>query len=419
MIMTEWKTYRLEEICNLVAGFAFKSKDFGDFPNKVVKIADIQPPVVNTNELAGVDMPNYDTNKLCKYIVSKGDYVLAMTGATIGKLGRITNDIEAYINQRVLTFRPNESIVDKDYLYYQLCSVNFSKYILNHIDSETAQPNISAGSVGGYEISLPSLEEQRRIAGILGAIDDKIENNRRINDNLEQQAQALYKQWFVDFDFPNEEGKPYKSSGGKMADSELGLIPEGWSVGKLEDVGTIVGGGTPSKAKQEYYTSNGIAWITPKDLSITHAKFTAKGEVDITDIGYANSSAKMMPRGSILFSSRAPIGYISIAKNDICTNQGFKSVVPNNGYTAFIYYFLQSNTENIELKASGSTFKEASGSLMKSLDLIIPNDALPSRFEEMMTPIFNTQEKLEEENQNLSTLRDTLLPKLMNGEIKM
>ena len=417
--MTKWKTYRLGEICNLVAGFAFKSKDFGDFPNKVVKIADIQPPVVNTNELAGVDIPNYDTNKLCKYIVSKGDYVLAMTGATIGKLGRITNDIRAYINQRVLTFRPIESIVDKDFLYYQLCSEKFNKYILNHIDSETAQPNISAGSVGGFEISLPPLEEQRRIAGILGAIDDKIENNRRINTNLELQAQALYKQWFVDFEFPNEEGKPYKSSGGKMVDSELGPIPEGWSVGKLEDIGDIIGGGTPSKAVAEYYTKNGIAWITPKDLSVSHSKFTAKGETDITELGYKNSSAKIMPRGSVLFSSRAPIGYISIAKNDICTNQGFKSVVPNNGCTAFVYYFLLSNTENIESKATGSTFKEASGALMKSLDLVISSEDILEKFENIMSPIFESQEKFEAETETLATLRDTLLRKLMNGEIKI
>ena len=384
-----------------------------------MKIADIQPPVVNTNELVGVDMSNYDTNKLRKYIISKGDYVLAMTGATIGKLGRITNDIESYINQRVLTFRPDESIVDKDYLYYQLCSEKFNKYILNHIDSETAQPNISAGSVGGFEISLPPLEEQRRIAGILGAIDDKIENNRRINTNLELQAQALYKQWFVDFEFPNEEGKPYKSSGGKMVDSELGLIPDGWRVGKLEDIGDIIGGGTPSKAVAEYYTKNGIAWITPKDLSVSHLKFTAKGETDITELGYKNSSAKIMPRGSVLFSSRAPIGYISIAKNDICTNQGFKSVVPNNGCTAFVYYFLLSNTEKIESKASGSTFKEASGTLMKSLDLVIPSEDILEIFETIMSPIFESQEKFEAENETLATLRDTLLPKLMNGEIKL
>lgn len=182
--MKEWRTYRIGDICDLVAGFAFKSKDFGSYPNKVVKIADIQPPIVNSKNLVGVELSAYNTNKLQKFIVAKGDYVLAMTGATIGKLGRITDDIKAYINQRVLTFRPNKSIVDKDYLYYQLCSLDFNKYISNHIDSETAQPNISAGSVGGFEISLPPLDVQKKIAGVLSAIDNKIALNTRINDNL-------------------------------------------------------------------------------------------------------------------------------------------------------------------------------------------------------------------------------------------
>ena len=126
-----------------------------------------------------------------------------------------------------------------------------------------------------------------------------------------------------------------------------------------------------------------------------------------------------MPRGSVLFSSRAPIGYISIAKNDICTNQGFKSVVPNNGYTAFIYYYLVANTENIEAQASGSTFKEASGSLMKSLPIVKPSNNILESFEDILKPIFREQENLEQENTNLATLRDTLLPKLMNGEIKV
>ena len=182
--MNEWKTYKLGEICDLVAGFAFKSKDFGLYPNKVVKIADIQPPIVSTTDLSGVNISSYDTSKLQKYVVKNGDYVLAMTGATIGKLGRIVNNIEAYVNQRVLTFRPNISIVDKDFLYYQLSSICFNKYILNHIDSETAQPNISAGSIGQYEIQLPPLDKQKAIANILKSLDEKIKTNRRINDNL-------------------------------------------------------------------------------------------------------------------------------------------------------------------------------------------------------------------------------------------
>ena len=393
--MTSWKTYKLGDISKFQTG--------------------------KLNSNAAVENGKYPfftcsptTLAIDDYAFDKEAILLAGNNAEGNfSIKYFKGKFNAY--QRTYIIETKNDICDIKFLFYALkiCLHQFKQ-----VSQGTSTKFLTAVILNNFEISLPSLEEQRRIAGILGAIDDKIENNRRINANLESQAQALYKQWFVDFDFPNEEGKPYKSSGGKMVDSELGFIPEGWSVGKLEDVGTVVGGGTPSKAKQEYYTSNGIAWITPKDLSITHAKFTAKGEVDITDIGYANSSAKMMPRGSILFSSRAPIGYISIAKNDICTNQGFKSVVPNNGCTAFVYYFLLSNTENIESKATGSTFKEASGALMKSLDLVIPSEDILEKFEKIMSPIFESQEKFEAENETLATLRDTLLPKLMNGEIK-
>ena len=389
--MTNWKTYRLGDILNFRRGH--------DLPKTDMVNGEI--PVAGSNGIIGYHNVSTPIEPCI----------------TIGRSGNVGTPYiydKCWAHNTVLyidDFKGNDPL----YLYYLLKTIPLASY-----GGGSAVPTLNRNHIHPIEIKhTPSLEVQRRIAGILGAIDDKIENNRRINTNLELQAQTLYKQWFVDFEFPNEEGKPYKSSGGKMFDYELGQIPEGWSVGKLEDMGTIVGGGTPSKAKQEYYTSHGIAWITPKDLSITHAKFTAKGEVDITDIGYANSSAKMMPRGSILFSSRAPIGYISIAKNDICTNQGFKSVVPNNGCTAFVYYFLLSNTENIESKATGSTFKEASGALMKSLALVIPSDDILEKFEKIMSPIFEAQEKFEAENETLATLRDTLLPKLMNGEIKL
>jgi type I restriction enzyme S subunit len=235
--------------------------------------------------------------------------------------------------------------------------------------------------------------------------------NGTINDNLEQQAQALYRSWFIDFE-------PFKYA--EFVESELGEIPEKWRVGKLSDIGKIVGGSTPSKSHPEYYTTNGIAWLTPKDLSGTRAKFTSRGEIDITEIGYNSCSTKMLPRGSVLFSSRAPIGYISIALNDICTNQGFKSIVPNKEIgTAFVYYYLKNNTSKIESQASGSTFKEVSGSLINSLPIVIPPVKLISKFNEIANPIFSQQEKNEDEIKKLSQLRDEILPKLMSGELKI
>lgn len=300
----------------------------------------------------------------------------------------------------VLVFKAKENI-SKEYLYYVLADDEFFKYSMA-TSKGTKMPRGDKTSIMNYPIKLPPLPIQQKIAAILSSLDDKIELNNKINTNLEQQAGALFKNWFIDFE-------PF---GGKM--------PEGWKVGKLSEIGTIVGGSTPSKAKKEYYTNSGIAWITPKDLSNDKSKFISHGETDITELGFENSSAIKMPKGTILYSSRAPIGYIAIAKNEVTTNQGFKSVIPNpNVGNAYIYYFLRSNFELIDNMASGSTFKEISGTAMKNVPVLIPDDKTLFNFQTMCETLFSQQELLENENGNLSTIRDTLLSKLMNGEIEV
>ena len=293
------------------------------------------------------------------------------------------------------------------------CDIRYICYLLNSMDlsgyiTGSAQPKLNQANLLAIELRLPSLSTQIRFSDFLSRFDDKIALNNRINHNLEEQAQALYKSWFVDF-------APFMDE--RFVDSELGMIPEGWHVGTLSELGDIVAGGTPSKAKPEYYTNNGIAWLTPKDLSVKCNKFTSRGETDITEEGYKNSSAKLMPRGSILFSSRAPIGYISIAKGNICTNQGFKSVVPRYAGTAYLYYWLKEHTGAIEAQASGSTFKEASGSLMKSFPAIVPVKSVLDSFEKELAPILNEQEILEEEIFHAEQIRDSILPRMMSGEI--
>ena len=174
---------QLSDVADLIAGFAFKSKDFGmNEDAKVIKITHIVPPSVDMDNLASVDLTFYDVNKLEKYIAKKGNYVMAMTGATIGKIGRIEKG-EAYINQRVLLFKPTEKI-DDNYLYYILQQYEFSQYILNHIDSDSAQPNISANTVGKYEFELSSMSVQKKIGDCLRLFDEKIQQNIKINNNL-------------------------------------------------------------------------------------------------------------------------------------------------------------------------------------------------------------------------------------------
>lgn len=188
--------------------------------------------------------------------------------------------------------------------------------------------------------------------------------------------------------------------------------------GTISDIGEVVGGATPSKKRPEYYCHRGIGWITPRDLSNTSDKFIAHGADDITQAGFDSCSAKKLPAGSVLFSSRAPIGYIAIASDEVTTNQGFKSIVPRAEVgTAFVYCFLVRNKYRIADAGSGTTFPEVSGKTMASIGLVLPDVGRCAEFEEWAKPILKEQFRLEEESHGLGRLRDALLPKLMSGEI--
>lgn len=234
---------------------------------------------------------------------------------------------------------------------YQLVKVPHSKKdVRDNYGSGSAIPRIVLKDFKRMPISFPSLKEQKKITNICVLLDEKIQLNNRINENLEQQAQAYLDELFAVNADPN------------------------WSECTLSDIGSVVAGGTPSKSKPEYYADQGIAWITPKDLSVNKSKFISHGENDISELGFSKSSAAKMPAGTILFSSRAPIGYIAIAQNEVTTNQGFKSVIPNeNISTAYMYFVLNNLLPTIEGMASGSTFKEISGAAMKSVPTVMPD----------------------------------------------
>ena len=201
-------------------------------------------------------------------------------------------------------------------------------------------------------------------------------------------------------------------------DQLFGPFSEEKCNGTLADLGEVVGGATPSKKKEEYYCRHGIGWITPRDLSNTTDLFIAHGADDISQAGYDSCSAKLMPKGSVLFSSRAPIGYLAIAADEVTTNQGFKSVVPKPEIgTAFVYCFLQRNKQRIADMGAGTTFPEVSGKTMKGVELELPGLEKCAELTAFAEPILAMIQSNECESRELSSLRDALLPKLMSGEI--
>ena len=384
MSVSEWREVRLGDLVTFQRGHDLPKAEMKEGPY----------PVVGSNGIIGYHS-KYTTEAPC---------------ITIGRSGNVGNPFlskcKTWAHNTTLYIKEFKN-TDPIYIYYLLKTLDLGYYAVG-----SAVPTLNRNHIHPILISVPeSIEEQRSIAATLSALDDMIELNNQINKTLEEMAQAIFKSWFVDFE-------PFKD--GEFEESELGLIPKGWRVGKLSDVGEIIGGGTPSKSKPEYYSEIGIPWITPKDLSINKNKYISRGEIDISELGLRESNARLMPKGTVLFSSRAPIGYIAIAKNAVTTNQGFKSVVPfENISSEYIYLLLKNSINEIESRATGSTFKEISGGEMKKVPIILPPKEIIRKFNEIATTLGKTQASLEDENNILMSIRDTLLPKLMSGEIRV
>ena len=393
--MEIWNEVKLKDFADIKGGKRLpKGKQLAGFPtaHPYIRIRDIGKSKILqlTSEYEYID--DETQKEISRYIVSKGDILISVVG-TIGLVGIVGNTLDGANQTENCDRLTNFKNIDRDFLYYYLVSPLGQGEIAKGIVG-AVQPKLPLKNIQDFTIRLPSLQTQKKIASVLSALDDKIEKNTEINKNLEQQAVAYFHHQFI-----------------------VNAAPS-WKEGTISDLGTVIGGSTPSKSKPEYYTDNGIAWITPKDLSVDKSKFISHGADDITELGLRNSSASIMPAGTVLFSSRAPIGYIAIADGEVTTNQGFKSVVPNgNVGTAFVYYFLKNALPTIENMASGSTFKEISGSAMRTVPAVIPDDGSLQEFSDFCEPLFQQQRTLEAENRFLAALRDSLLPKLMSGEL--
>lgn len=392
---SEWKSSTIGEACLLVTDGSHSSPKSTDTGEYMVSVKDFTPYGFDFSSCKRISSEDYAALKRNGCVPKVGDILVGKDGA------RYFEDIIIYdqpehpaLLSSIAILRCNPQEIVSEFLYYLMKTPSFKQHVRDNYGSGSAIPRIILKDFKRMPIQYPAIDEQEKICSLLSRIDGKIKVNIQINDNLEQQAQTLFQKLFV-------ENVNFK-----------------WRKGTISDLGTVVGGSTPSKSKPEYYTEHGIAWITPKDLSVNKSKFIAHGENDITELGLKNSSASIMPEGTVLFSSRAPIGYIAIAAGEVTTNQGFKSVVPKAEIgTPFVYYFLKNALPTIEGMASGSTFKEVSGSTMKDVPALIPDSETLAKFNEFCGPLFGQQQMLERQNQSLVALRDSLLPKLMSGEI--
>lgn len=345
-----------------------------------------------------------------------GDILISAAG-TLGKTVIFDGKPSYFQDSNIVWVDNDEKTVINSFLYYFYQTNPWIKTTGSTIN------RLYNNDIKNLEISFPDLIKQQSIAAVLSALDKKITLNKQINARLEEMAKTLYDYWFVQFDFPDANGKPYKSSGGEMVFDETlkREIPKGWEVKSLGNLAEIVGGSTPSTADSDNFCSNGTAWITPYDLSKNQDnKFISHGEIDVSEKGIKNASLKKYPTGTVLMSSRAPIGYMAIARNEVTTNQGFKSFIPNKGFSKeFVFYAVKNSLKSIMQSASGSTFKEVSAATLHSIQLIFPKHELVEKYTERSKKIFKIQDNLEKQNHQLTQLRDFLLPMLMNGQVSV
>lgn len=420
----ELKKYKLADIAKIEISSVDKKTIEGETPVRLCNFVDVYYNWAVTKEKAKSFMAaSAKQTEIDKCSIGKGMVAITKDSETrddIGVATYIADDFEnVVLGYHCALIIPNSAIVDGKYLNAFMHTRYTQKYFENNASGSGQRYTLSNDTIGNIPVLLPSVEEQHTIGKVLADIDRKIELNKQINDNLEAMAKQLYDYWFVQFDFPNEEGKPYKSSGGAMVYNERlkREIPVGWQVENLVDFAEIKNGATPSTSDDTNYGGD-IVWITPKDLSDQQSKFVYQGERNITKQGLDSCSTSMLPINSVLMSSRAPIGLISIAKHEVCTNQGFKSFIPKNMEDSiYLYYYIKHHIKQIEQLGTGTTFKEVSRDDLCKFSILVvgANDAY-KQWVELQDEIANKQFVLTKEIASLTKQRDELLPLLMNGQ---
>lgn len=406
--MEEWKEYKLEVLGTVVGGATPSTKDPSNYDGKISWItpkdlSNYANRFISSGERT-ITQKGFDGCS-CK-MLPKGS-ILFSSRAPIGYIAIAENQI--CTNQGFKSIIPNSSIINNMFLYYLL--VNNKAYI-ESLGSGTTFKEVSGSVMKNVTLKIPSLFTQQRIASILSSLDSKIELNRRINDNLEQQAQALFKSWFVDFE-------PFKD--GKFVDSELGMIPEGWRVCKASDLFDINIGKTPPRKEQEWFSAEknqDVTWVSISDMG-NNGMFISDSSEYLTKEAISKFNVIIVPKNTILLSFKLTIGRVAICNSELTTNEAIaRFCLPNDSFREYLYLALK-DYDYTKLGSTSSIATAVNSKIIKNMLMLSPGSKVIQKFSSLVNPLFETIKLHQEEICNLSLERDTLLPKLMSGELKI
>ena len=397
MIMpNNWKTYKLSQVTTKIGSGSTPrggQEAYKTSGTSLIRSQNILDFTFSTNGLAFID--DVQASKLNNVILEEDDVLLNITGDSVARVCQVPKELlPARVNQHVAIIRANKEKLNSTFLKYSLLETSNKNSLLNMASAGATRQAITKSMIEGFEIKLPPFQEQQSIASILSAIDDKIENNLAINKTLEEMAMALYKHWFVDFG-------PFQDS--EFVESELGMIPKDWEVLRLQDVSTLTAGGDKPKKYSNHKTEE-------CGIPIYSNGITNEGLFGYTDIARINEE-------SITVSARGTIGYVCLRTQPYLPIVRLIAVVPNKKLISCKYLFFWLINQNIS--GNGTTQQQLTVPDFKSTKVLIPQIELVNAFTEIVNPYYEKINSNKIENQTLIQLRDTLLPQLISGAVRL
>ena len=415
--MSEWKELKIEDFCEVIGGGTPSTKEDSYYGGDISWITprdltNYKNRFISRGErnITDLGLKNSSAKILPK------NSILLTSRAPIGYLAIAENEV--CTNQGFKSLIVDAAKADYNFVYYLIKS-NVER--IKGLGTGTTFAEISGSVVKGLKFTIPDLPTQTAIAEILSSLDDKIELNNKINQELETLAQTLFKQWFIDFEFPNENGEPYKSSGGEMVESELGEIPKGWKVKTLDDISNITIGRTPPRKEHQWFSTdiNDVKWISIRDMGNCGTYIHTTSEF-LTEDAVSRFNVPVINSNTVIISFKLTVGRISITTERMLSNEAIAHLNLNNKeiYPEFLYLFLkQFNFDSLGSTSSIATAVNSKS--IKSLPFIYPSKEILARFKEVLVPLFSRIHSLTFENKEIVSLRDEMLPKLISGELEI
>lgn len=409
-VSMEWKEVRLGDIADVQTGPFGSQLHKENYVNKGTPIVTVEH--LGNKWFTSQNLPmvsDEDKLRLAKYCSQEGDVIFSRVGS-VDRCSYVSKEYSGWLfSGRCLRVRPRSGI-NPEYLYYFLTNEGTKQYIRN-IAVGATMPSINTKLLNEVPITIPSLEDQRRIASILSSLDRKIELNNKINADLEEMAQAIFKNWFVDFE-------PFKD--GKFVDSELGMIPEGWKVGRADDFYQINIGKTPPRKENKWFSTNPAdkIWVSIANMG-NSGIFISDSSEYLTKEAVDRHNIIMVPRNTILLSFKLTVGRVAIADKELTTNEAIaRFILSDDKYMEYLYLYLK-NFDYNSLGSTSSIATAVNSKTIKGMQMLQPSDKIIDAFHIQVNPIFEKIRSLTKENSRLSLLRDTLLPRLMSGELEV